>query len=262
MTAEWTFLGHDLTVAGDYSAEILTGHGLPAKRNSDVMVPLTDGEVFARKYFDVRFMTFGMVFEGTSRTDLQTNIDTLFGYLGSRTQGLLSHILPDASVRQAYAEVVQATDPIYKGPMRAVATVEFKVIDPFFRSPTLYELEVTVDATTHDVDVVNSGNAEEHHGIIVFTGPLEHPKLEHLANAVWVQYNAHLAAGATVTINCQNYTAIHSVSGNVINSIVHSGDPTFIYFLPGTNACHCTHANGADTTGKCKVSFYPPFLTP
>jgi hypothetical protein len=173
----------------------------------------------------------------------------------------LIHVNAASVTTENYAEVIQPVNLKWISGTVARMVVNFVMADPLFRSTSLYTVEPTIDATTKDVDVVNAGTAEEHNAIITFTGPLEHPKLEHLALGVWVQYDAHLAAGNTVIINCKDYTAIHSVSGNVINSIKHHGSPNFIYFLPGTNYCHCTHANAGNTTGKCKVTFYTPYFS-
>jgi len=113
---------------------------------------------------------------GTTTADLETNIDTYLKVIGVRNRAYLQRTMLDASVRRAYAEVVTPINLIYKGPRVAVATVDFLLADPFFRSDTQYSLEVDVDTTAHAMDVVNAGSAEEHSAIITFTGPMEHQK--------------------------------------------------------------------------------------
>jgi hypothetical protein len=258
MTAEWVFNGHDLTVAGDYFVSILSGYDLPNKRNGNVLVPLQDGKTHANKYYDERTITLGVTIQGTSATDLKTNIDTLLGYFGGQAQGTLVHTLPDNSTRQAYAEVVSSLDLQYFGPSYARGTIDFLCSDPYFRSPTVYSATAAATAGTTLFDVVNSGNGDEHNAVISFSGPSNHPKLEHIANGVWVQYNANIGAGTTVTVDCHAYTAVMGTA-NVINSIVHHGNPSFITFNAGTNHCRLIDAG---TAGTVTVSFYPPFLSP
>jgi phage-related protein len=84
------------------------------------------------------------------------------------------------------------------------------------------------------------------------------PKLLHVASGIYVQYNAALTGTDTVTIDCRAWTAVHSALGNVINNIVHYGDPCFMVFLPGYNTMSIIDT--VHTTGKCKVEFYPPYL--
>jgi hypothetical protein len=256
----WTFNSTNLDQAGKYTTQEISGVDLPPVRQDNIIVPLREGRMHARKYFDQRTVTIGIVIQGTSQSDAEANVDALLALFGVRTQQLLIHVNAATVTTQNYAEVIQPVNLTWVSSTVARMAVNFVMSDPLFRSPNIYELEVTVDSTAHAVDVVNAGAAEEHKSIILLTGPLEHAKLEHIALGVWVQYDAHLANADTVTIDCYNYTAVHSVSGNVINSIKHSGDPKFMYFLPGTNHCHLTHANAGDTTGKVKVSFYPGYF--
>lgn len=253
----WTFGGVRLDSFG-FLTDLTSYLDIPSKRSENVLVPLNDGRVHAKKFFDQRSMTFGLLVQADNIHELEEKIDSLKLLLGSRDQQALAYQAHDG-IRSALAEVVnQISATRDTDPLSVDYILDFLLADPFFRSTTLYSLEVTANASPKAMDIVNNGTVDERTAIITFTGPMEHPKIEHMASGIYVQYNAHISAGHTVTIDCKNYTAVHSVSGNVINYIVHSGDPCFLPILPGTNHCHVTDSN--PTTGKAKIEFYPPYL--
>jgi phage-related protein len=231
---------------------------MPARRGDNIIIPFRHGRIWTKKYYDQRTILLGMALTETSAAALETKMDTIKVLCGLSAQQMLEVTLEDASVRQAYAEVAGKISVARLSAGMAKLVIPFTLNEPFFRSNILYSLETTIDASPHAFDPNNSGTVEECGAIITFTGPMEHPKLEHIASGVYVQYDAHISNGDTVTINCKEYTAVHSVSGNVINSIIHHGDPTFMVLLPGANHLHATDSN--PTTGKAKIEFYPPFL--
>lgn len=257
--AEWNFNSQDLTVAGDYITYVLDGYDLPPVRGDNIVIPLKDGRTHTRKYFDQRIITFAMHFMGTSLSDLQTNIDAMLAKLAVRTRAYLIHTMPDATTRNAYAEVISPIQLQHRGPYHAVSTVEFLLDEPFFRSTTDYELEVVIDASPHDMDVVNAGNAEDRSSTITFTGPLSHPSIANTITGASLQYDDDLAASSdVVTVSVSAFTAVDASAANVLNKIVHTGDTSFMVWSPGTNHCHIT--DGTATTGKIKVNFYPPYF--
>jgi len=255
----WTFGGVRLDSFG-FVTDLTSYLDIPPKRSENVLIPLNDGRVHAKKFFDQRSMTFGLLVQADNIHELEEKVDSLKLLVGSRDQQALAYQAHDG-IRSALAEVVnQISATRDSDPLSVDYILDFLLADPFFRSTTIYSLEITVDAVTHAMDIANAGTVDERTAVITFTGPLEHPKIELMASGIYVQYNAHIAAGQTVIIDCKDYTAVHSVSGNVINNMVHSGDPCFLPILAGTNHCHVTHANAGNTTGKCKVEFYPPYL--
>ena len=235
---------------------------LPTKRSENVQVPMVDGRIHARKMFDQKTVSFGIEIMAASICELETIFDTMKQLFGSRDQQYLSYQSP-TGVRWALAEVVGQLGPTRDtDPLVATIVVDFLLAEPFFRSDTLYSTtDITINGVTA-MDILNAGTVDERSAIITFTGPLQHPKIEHITSGIWVQYDAHITGVDTVIIDCRNYTAVHSVSGNVINSVKHYLDPCFLPIPPDTStAAHHFHAtNLVETTGKAKVEFYPPYL--
>jgi hypothetical protein len=254
----WSFNGSELTVAGDYTSVEISGVDLPPVRGSNVTIPFQTGKVHVRKYFDQRVVSLGIVIVGSSRADLQTNIETLRALFGSRTRGYLVQTMPDASLRRAYAEVLKSISLSYRSDRVARAVVEFTIAEGLFRSSTQYApAATTIDASPHAMTIVNSGNTEERNAIITLTGPLEDPVITNSTNGVVLTYGAHIANEVIVVINCGAFTALTGATDE-IEHVMHSGDPAFMVFNPGSNTLAVTVNN--PSTGTIAVTFYPPFL--
>lgn len=255
----WVFGGTTLASLGIIT-KLSDALEMPSRRGGNIVVPYRHGRIWTRKYYDQRVIQLGMALTETSAAALETKLDTIKTLCGKCEQQILQVTNEAGSVRKAYAEVEGSIDVERKSAGVAKLVIPFTLSEPFFRDNTQYSYEVTIDASPKAFDPNNIGTIEETTAIITLTGPLEHPKIEHQTSFVWVQYDADIANGHTVIIDCAAYTAVHSVSGNVINSIKHGGDSCFMIFTPGSgvNHCHVTEAN--PTTGKVKVQFYPPFL--
>jgi hypothetical protein len=253
----WSFGGVNLSSFG-FVTELSSHLDIPIKRGENVQIPFVDGRVHVSKLFEQKTVSFGIEILAKQICDLETTFDTMKQLFGARAQQYLMYNSPTGA-RRALAEmtgqlgVIQDIDPL-----AVKITVDFLLAEPFFRSTELYSYEVTIDASPHAFDPVNSGTGEERTAVITFTGPSGHPKLEHIASGVYVQYDEDILAGDTVVVDCGHYTAVHTHDGNVINHIVHYGDPTFMVLLPGANHLHVTDATAA--TGKVKIEFYPPYL--
>jgi hypothetical protein len=261
ISGTWSFNSQDLNVDGKYMTDVLDGYDLPPVRGENILIPFKTGKLHTQKYFDERIITFGMAILGTDFVDLQTNIDAMLGVLGTRVQSLLSHTMPNGSVRQTYAEVVDSIKLKYQNDQCALATIEFLLSDPIFRDTSLYSVEATIDSTSgtnHDLDVTNPGNTDDRSSIITFTGPLAAPKITNITTGAILQYTGTLAAASDiVVVDCANWTAVDS-GVSMLSYIFHSGDPAFMMWRKGLNHCHVL--DGVGTTGKVKVEFYPPYL--
>jgi hypothetical protein len=205
----WTFGGVRLSSLGAVT-ELDSYLDLPAKRNENAFVPQVDGRFHAKKFFDQKTVSFVIEVTAEDIERLEIKFDTIKQLFGSRSQQYLQYWSP-TGIRRAYAEVVapllvaRDTDALV-----AKIAVDFLLADPFFRSNILYELETTIDASPHAYDPDNDGTAEVRDAIITFTGPSEHPKIEHQTSLVSVQYNNHLIADDFVVIDCRNFTALLS----------------------------------------------------
>jgi hypothetical protein len=151
-----------------------------------------------------------MALTEVSAAALEAKIDTIKTLCGLCSQQILQVTNESGSVRKAYAEVEGSIDVERKSAGVAKLVIPFTLSEPFMRSNTEYSLETTIDTSPHAYDPENTGTVEETGAIITFTGPSEHPKIEHQTSLVSVQYNAHLIALDTVVIDCKLYTAFLS----------------------------------------------------
>lgn len=145
----------------------------------------------------------------------------------------------------------------------------------FSAAPTNEAEGATITAKTLDVtpiqriiktspvlfSVYNPGSVDERKAKFTLTGPLSITKIDNTTAGVYLVYQDTIAAGAVVVIDCAAYTATHTAGGvvtNVIGSVLHAGDTSFMTFLPGANAITVT--DSAPGTGIVKIEFYPPYM--
>lgn len=263
MSVTWSFGSTDLSTYGvitkmdDYM-------DLPARRGQNVQIPFKDGTVFVRKFYDERRITFGISILSTSATAQDTLIDSMKTKFSLGTQQVLSCTREDSTVRTANATVdvpmqIQRVTPTF-----ALAVLEFVLSDPYFRlSTAIADNTLTIDASPKSMTVTNPGSVQERNPTILLTGPLTNPTIVNtsITPAPTVHYTGAISAGHTVTIvqdSFGQWTATHSVSGNVIGNVTHSGDSAFLPINPGSNSLLVY--SDVTTTGTVKISFYAPFL--
>jgi Phage tail protein len=256
----WEFGGTNLDTAGDWQTTVIEGVGdLPDVRGDNIVIPFANGSTHVRKFFDERIVTIGIAVQGSSLSDTQSNLDTLLAKFANRTRQLLKHTMPDASIRQAYAEVRSRVNTAWKGPKLALMTVEFTLADPFMRSDTKSSTTKTINANPTAWTLNNPGTAEERLAIITLTGPLSHPAITNSTNGAVLQYDDVLAANTDiVTIDCGLFTAVDETAAIVLDKIIHTNSPSFFVLDPGNNVLSI--ADGTHTTGTVKIEFYPPYL--
>ena len=79
MAENWTFNGFALTSRGKRAIEeVIEGIGIPKYRGSDLQVPFQHGKRWIKKRFDSRKVVLSMWIKGSSRSDLDDNIDAFF----------------------------------------------------------------------------------------------------------------------------------------------------------------------------------------
>jgi hypothetical protein len=251
----WKFAGEDLSEYG-LLTHVSSVFRIAKKRGDNILIPLTDGRVFARKYYDQQTITLGITISEADIGTLETRIDALKKILGLRTQGLLQQVFDNESIRQAYAEAIGDPNPNRISPVEERMAIDFVITDPFLRNNILITNNQTIDSSPKTYTLNNPGTAEERKVIITLTGPLSYVKVENLTNGVWVGYNNAIGAGNTVVIDCDKFTAV--ASGNcVLNDIIHSGDTVFLALLADDNLMKITSIT---TGGSVKIESYPPFL--
>jgi hypothetical protein len=94
---------------------------------------------------------------------------------------------------------------------------------------------------------------------------LENPVITNTTPTVPVilTYTGVIDDGETVTIQTATtgeYTATHSVDGNVIGNVTHSGSSALMTFEVGNNAVTIADDNYAGGNAKLNVNFYTPYL--
>ncbi len=261
MTILWSFGGTALsdfgtiTVVSDYL-------DLPERRGENITIPHRHGKIFVPKYYDERRITIGIGINAVDVEDLENTIDTLRALLAPRRQQTLSQTRPDASVYNAQATADMPLQIERFGPRIVKLLIEFVLPFPFFRSSVLTDDSIiTVSGNPLDWDVNNPGTVEECDPTIVLTGPLENVVITNTENGHVLTYTGIIDSGDTVTIQTAasgEYTAVHSVDGNVIGNVSHSGSASLMVFEPGNN--DLTIESDVTTTGTVKATFYAPFM--
>jgi phage-related protein len=256
----FTYNGTDLSTLGNIT--VIDGYlDMPERRGSNVELPFRDGTVFTSKYYDERVIVFGIAVLGSSLSDLETKMNTIRALFSQRTQKTLSITYEDASVKTAQVTIDK---PLQVSRVQSLAriVVEMTMSKPYFRlSTAIADNTVTIDASPKAMTVSNPGSVEERDPVIILTGPLTNPVITNSTNGCVLTYTGAIDAGHTVTIQTATtgeYTATHSVSGNVIGNITHSGAPCLMVFDVGDNTMSIT--SSVTTTGTVKVSFYAPFM--
>ena len=266
------------TVAFTYGSTALSTFGkvtqindyldIPERRGENQVIPYRHGTVFAKKYFNERKMTFGMAVTAATATALETKFDTMRAKFAPLTEQVLSVTLESGAIRTANAIVDRPIEVDRKTNTLAFVVVEFTLANPIWRSSVLYTVDsdaIDGTPTPQTLTVANGGTIEERDPVLVLTGPLKNPVITNTTPTVPVilTYTGTIANAATVTIQTATtgeYTATHSVSGNVIGNVTHSGSSALMVFEVENNAVTIADDNYAGGNAKLNVNFYTPFL--
>lgn len=182
----------------------------------------------------------------TARREFFKRVDELILLFHKRDALLdVRHTLPDASIRQAFLEVVGVLDFTTTG-ANPVGRIDVELTNPSgaAQDTTDVNQNVLTGSTLPALIQFSSwaGATEIMDELtITITGPITNPRLEAyresnpLGVPVWVQYNGTVAAGNTLILN----TATASLSGTgftpTLANLVWSGYPRFLYLAPRTS---------------------------
>lgn len=257
----WTFRGTLLDEIGTITL-VSDSFKLPKRRGENIVIPFRDGRVFVEKMYEQRTLTLGMEIEAVSMEDLEDRIDALKALLGQRSLGLLTYEMDDGSIRQAQAEHVGDLNLARVAPLWRRLTMDFVLPDTFFRSDTLFSDSIVIDSSPVAFIFTNPGTADVRNPKTTLTGPLENTEMTHTVSGIKMKYNGAIADGDTVVIDVDpvtgEFTAVHSIDGNVIGNVTHEGSAALMVFNPGENELSIT--DDVATTGSVAVEFYPPNL--
>ena len=135
MSTHWIFGGVRLDSFG--AVTLLDDYlDMPTKRSDNITIPLLDGRVFAKKYFEQRTMLFGIEVFKENVPDLEDTLESMKLLFGARTQQALTNIIScSPGIRTAQAEV-QGNMGVVRdvNAVSARCTITFVLTEPFMRS--------------------------------------------------------------------------------------------------------------------------------
>lgn len=254
----WKFGG---TLLDDFGVVTLLDDvlGTPERRGENIVIPFRQGRVHTRKYYDQRTILLGVLITGTTITDVEDNFRQLKTLCANSNQQALYVETNDGTPLTAQAEVNGSIQPSISGPVAVKTTIPFTLADPFWYEEDAVVENVNINAGTVNPTINNTGSVETDKIDIVLTGPLSNTVILNGANNVSLTYGTAISSGHTVTISRDatsgQFTAVHSVSGNVIGNVTHSGSPSLMVFEPGDN--DLTITDGVGTTGTVEFTFTP-----
>ena len=267
----WSYNGQDLNRLVHNIRLLSPTEEVPARRGDNLVIPGRTGRTYVYKPHDQRIISLAMFvlansdaydsetgagapYDGyalsevpgqvmvstdtsTSANYLQTNLNRLQKLFGVRGQHDLVRMLPDGTELTISAEVrntVQfqaASDKFYD------FIVEFTCAYPYWDGPADESATGSISSSPTNVAITHSGTAETDDPTITIVGAITNPRVT--IGDVWVQYTGTVSAGATLTINCDDYTA--DVDGSdVTSSITHSGDARWLVVPAGASTAVVT----------------------
>lgn len=131
-SVEWIFNSNNLTVAGKYRTTHISGYfDMAPIRGENLIIPGATGRTYVIKFFDQKTIVCGISIQGTTPTDLESNIATLLGYFSDLTQHTLTRNLPNST--QVSCTTVEAMNftSVQSG-LNGKATVDFVCSTPTF----------------------------------------------------------------------------------------------------------------------------------
>ena len=238
--------------------DVLDGLGVPEARGENTLVPFVTGRRFVKKRKDHKTIILAMYVAGVNRSSitdplseeqLEINKDYLSKLFGKRGLFKLERIMPDNSVREAWAEVIAPIQFEHISKTVARFTVEFLIPAGIFTGPT------DVTYTLSAADLQHAGTAPQDSMTITMTGPLVNPKLENKTNDIWLQYLGTLVTGESLVIKTADYS-VTKADQNMIPAFRHGGDASWFILEPGANELELT-TDGAG--GSITIAYKPAY---
>lgn len=291
-------VGEDFTVNGTslytlaYNVWTLAGReNIPPVVGANVSIPYRDGEIWIPKTFDSRTLTLGMWVKGTdvngnvpsqgTRAQFNTNLRTLKRLFTPRVQIPITRTLVFTTGTETHTGLGEFFNPSSAGftsggggmgtdvmdlvPVTqsyGTFTIDLVMADPWWYGET--QVTGTVSSSTPSIVVTNPGDVYNDHPVVTLTGPLSSGVM--LSNTtsgmvplnLW--YNAAIASGSSVTVDCGAYTAFDNNGNSVVGNLLHSGSPKWMVAWAGANTFGISnYGGGSYGTGSIQVAFYPPY---
>lgn len=257
----FSYGGTDLSTFGNIT--IIDGYlDLPERRGGNITIPLRNGTIFTRKYYDERTITFGIAIIESTLAALETKLDTIRALFSVPTQQTLSITFEDTTVKTVQATVDKALQ-VSRAKTMARVVVEFTMCEPFFRlSTAIADNTLAINASPKAMTVTNPGTVEERDPQIIIHGAFTSITIANSTNGASVTYTGAIGTGETVTIGTLNgeyYATLSTGSANVIGNVTHSGSAALFPINVGANTLSITNA-GRDANSTVKITFNAPYL--
>jgi len=253
---KWIFNGTDLTSQEKWDIEeVLEGIGIPKYRGNDLQVPFQHGKRWIKKRFDRRKVVLSMWIKGTSRADLDANIDAFLKAVGNPGLHTLRRTMRNGEIREAQAELCSEINFVRKNPGYAKFALELELADPFFYGMVKSTAVKMITSNPFEWTHANEGSAPATAMVITLEGPLSNPIIKNQNNGVWIQYLGTIASGESVVLDTKYYTCLQGDS-NLISIVRHGGDSYWMILEAGNNIMELK----TDTIGgRISLEYYPAF---
>jgi phage-related protein len=234
------------------------------RRGGNIEIPFRHGATFSQKFYGERSITFGIAMTAASATAMETLFDTLHALIAPRTEQVLEMTLEDASVRNISATVNKPLNVNRITNTLARVTIQFDCSFQFWRlSTAITDNTVTPNSNNFHFHVTNPGTVQELNPTIILTGLYTTSvTITNTTNSAVLVYTGTIAATNTVTIGMTalgEFYATHSVSGNVIGNVTHSGSSALMPIEVGLNEMQIASAGQGGNT-RVQVTFNAPYL--
>ena len=238
--------------------EELTGRLRTPKSTTDnAQVPKRHGRVrVGQKFYEQNELALPMWVVGsnddgtipvgsTEAKTFWTNIDILTSLFSLKSSALdVRHTLPDGSVRQCYADVLETID--FEVSMKNLGrfTVVLTVPDAFWQdvyASTQVISGLSALPVTSILSTFAGATAPMEDMAFTFTGPITNPEVWAYANSqplplpIWFRYNGIVPAGQTLSLDCSTWTIGGSMAP-VYANLVHLGSARWMSVQAATDA--------------------------
>jgi hypothetical protein len=236
----------------------------PARRTSNITVPGRHGSVrnpnqlFAENILTLPMWVIGCDDDGnipagsTARREFFKRIDELSAlFLGSVGPLDVRHTLPDGSVRQCFADVLDAIDFSSESanPLGKFG-VSLTLADPFWQDLTPTSQEMVANGSTAVFTSFQGATAPMEDLTATIMGPWNNPKLT-FSDGSWVMYSDTFTSTQGVIINSGNWS-LTGVGGKAValNKLTYSSSTGRWMSIPPnqTSSTSVTLAGTARTT--------------
>lgn len=164
------------------------------------------------------------------------NLDALLRIFYRRKLLTVQRTLPSGAVRQAQCRVVNAIRPELVGLSAGRVTFDLQLPYSFWEDVSSVTSATIPVGTNVEVLALAGATAPMTDLEFDVKGPVTNPIIRDPETSSWVQINAVIANGATVTLKNADQTVV----GTSLSNITHSGDPKWLSLYPSPTGVRVT----------------------